>query len=60
MSEKKKQNALYRFLQNKRTIFEDLQEMDFERSEKRLKSLMDSENGLHDYPIPIFIPLLLL
>ena len=60
MSEKKKQNALYRFLQNKRTIFEDLQEIDFERSEKRLKSLMDSENGLHDYPIPIFIPLLLL
>ena len=60
MSDKKKQNALYRFLQNKRAIFEGLQEIDFERSEKRLKSLLDSENGLHDYPIPIFIPILLL
>ena len=45
MSEKKKQNALYRFLQNKRDVFQSLQEIDFERSEKRLKSLMDSEEG---------------
>lgn len=60
MSGKKKQNALYRFLQNKRDVFQSLQEIDFERSEKRLKSLMDSEEGKRDYPIPTFVPILLL
>ena len=59
MSGKKKQNALYRFLQNKRDVFQSLQEIDFERSEKRLKSLMDSEEGKRDYPIPTFVPILL-
>ena len=59
MSEKSKQNALYRFLQNKRAVFESLQEINFERSEKRLKLLLDSEEGKHNYPIPTFIPILL-
>ena len=60
MSGKKKQNALYRFLQNKRDVFQSLQEIDFERSEKRLKSLLDSEEGKRDYPIPTFVPILLI
>jgi hypothetical protein len=60
MSEKSKQNAVYRFLQNKRAVFESLQEINFERSEKRLKSLLDSEDGKHDYPIPTFVPILLI
>lgn len=60
MSEKTKQNALSRFLQNKRAVFESLQEINFEKSEKRLKSLLDSEDGIHDYPIPTFVPILLL
>lgn len=59
MSDITKKNALYRFLQNKRDVFQSLQEIDFERSEKRLKSLMDSEEGKNDYPIPTFVPVLL-
>ena len=60
MSDTKKKNALYRFFQNKRNVFKSLQEMDFERNEKRLKLLLETEDGELNYPIPVFVPVLLI
>lgn len=47
------------FFQKARAKFESLQEMNFERSEKKLKELIEREEGSIDYPIPIFVPVLL-
>lgn len=60
MSDTKKKNAFYRFFQNKRNVFKSLQEMDFERNEKRLKLLLETEDGELNYPIPVFVPVLLI
>ena len=60
MSDITKKNAIYRFFQNKRSVFKSLQEMDFERNEKRLKSLLEAEDGKLNYPIPVFVPVLLI
>lgn len=47
------------FFKKTRAKFESLQEMNFERSEKKLKELIEREEGAIDYPIPIFVPVLL-
>lgn len=60
MTEKKPRNAINRFFHDKRTLFQSLQETSFERSEKKLGELLNTENDPIDYPIPIFLPVLLI
>lgn len=59
MTEKQPSNAINRFFHDKRALFESLQETSFERSEKKLIDLLSSENEPIDYPIPTFVPILL-
>lgn len=59
MTEKQPRNAINRFFHDKRALFESLQETGFERSEKKLIDLLSSENEPINYPIPIFVPVLL-
>lgn len=59
MTEKKPRNAINQFFHDKRALFESLQENSFERGEKKLIELLSSENEPLDYPIPIFMPVVL-
>lgn len=60
MTEKKQKNPLIRFFNDKRSLFESLQEMSFERGEKKLIDILNSENEVLNYPIPAFVPFFLL
>lgn len=60
MTENQPRNAIIRFFHDKRALFESLQETSFERSEKKLIDLLSSENEHINYPIPIFVPILLI
>lgn len=60
MTENQPRNAIIRFFHDKRDLFESLQETSFERSEKKLIELLSSENEPINYPIPIFVPVLLI
>jgi hypothetical protein len=60
MSEKGQKNPLIRFFNDKRSLFESLQEMSFERGEKKLIDILNSENEMLNYPIPAFVPFFLL
>ena len=60
MSEKGQKNPLIRFFNDKRSLFESLQEMSFERGEKKLIDILNSENEVLNYPIPAFVPFFLL
>lgn len=60
MTEEKQKNPLIRFFNDKRSLFESLQEMSFERGEKKLIDILNSENEVLNYPIPAFVPFFLL
>lgn len=60
MTEEKQKNPLIRFFNDKRSLFESLQEMSFERGEKKLIDILNSENEMLNYPIPAFVPFFLL
>ena len=60
MTEKKQKNPLIRFFNDKRSLFESLQEMSSERGEKKLIDILNSENEVLNYPIPAFVPFFLL
>ncbi len=60
MTEEKQKNPLVRFFNDKRSLFESLQEMSFERGEKKLIDILNSDKELLDYPIPAFVPFFLL
>lgn len=53
-------NPLVRFFDEKRSLFESLQEMSFERGEKKLIDILNSENEVLNYPVPTFVPVFLL
>ena len=46
--------------QKTRQKFAVLQEMDFERNEKKVRELLDSDRELFQFPIPLFMPTLLI
>ena len=60
MTEEKQKNPLVRFFDEKRSLFESLQEMSFERGEKKLIDILNSENEVLNYPVPTFVPFFLL
>lgn len=60
MTVKKTAKAVTKFFETKRGTFEDLQEASFMRSEKYLMDLLKEENKSISYPIPPFVPLLLI
>ena len=60
MTEEKQKNPLVRFFNDKRSLFESLQEMSFERGEKKLIDILNSDKEVLDYPIPAFVPFFLL
>lgn len=60
MNDKKQKNVFVRFFQSKRETFESLQEISFERNEKRVLHLLNSSEEHFDFPIPTFVPFLLL
>lgn len=59
MDDRTNNNALKRFFHSKRSLFESLQELSFVRGEKKLVELLDTESEPLDYPIPVFVPILL-
>ena len=60
MTEEMQKNPLVRFFDEKRSLFESLQEMSFERGEKKLIDILNSENEVLNYPVPTFVPFFLL
>ncbi len=60
MTVKKTTKAVTKFFETKRGTFEGLQEASFMRSEKYLMDLLKEENKSISYPIPPFVPLLLI
>ncbi|WP_295859991.1 sensor histidine kinase [uncultured Fibrobacter sp.] len=60
MTEEMQKNPLVRFFDEKRSLFESLQEMSFERGEKKLIDILNSENEVLNYPVPTFVPVFLL
>ena len=60
MTIKKTAKAVTKILENQRGTFEGLQEASFMRSEKYLMDLLKEETKSSNYPIPPFVPLLLI
>ena len=60
MTIKKTAKAVTKILENQRGTFEGLQEASFMRSEKYLMDLLKEETKSFNYPIPPFVPLLLI
>ena len=60
MRVKKTTKALSNFFETKRETFEGIQEASFLRSEKLINDLLREEKKSFNYPIPPFIPLLLI
>ena len=60
MTIKKTAKAVTKILENQRGTFEGMQEASFSRSEKYLTDLLKEEQKSFNYPIPPFVPLLLI
>ena len=60
MTVKKTTKAVTKFFETKRGTFEGMQEAGFARSEKYLMDLLKEETKSISYPIPPFVPLLLI
>ncbi len=46
------------FIQKTRNKLAVLQEMDFERNEKKVRELLEDDRELRQFPIPLFVPML--
>lgn len=55
MSEKQPKNVITHFFENQRGIFQNLQDLDLERNEKRLRKVLEDENVSLKYPVPLFV-----
>ena len=60
MTIKKTAKAVTKILENQRGTFEGMQEASFARSEKFFRELLREEKKSFNYPIPPFVPLLLI
>ena len=60
MTIKKTAKAVTKILENQRGTFENMQEASFSRSEKFFQELLKEEKKSFNYPIPPFVPLLLI
>lgn len=60
MTVKKTAKAVTKILENRRETFEGMQEASFSRSEKYFQELLNEEKKSFNYPIPPFVPLLLI
>ena len=60
MTIKRTAKAVTNFIETKRGTFEGMQEASFRRSEKIINDLLREEKKSFNYPIPPFVPLLLI
>ena len=60
MAKKNVSKAVTKLLQTNKSTFENMQETSFLRSEKLIKDLLREEKKSFNYPIPPFVPLLLI
>lgn len=60
MTIKRTAKAVTKILENNRETFEGMQEASFQRSEKYINDLLREERKNFNYPIPPFVPLLLI
>ena len=60
MTIKRTAKAVTKILENNRETFEGMQEASFQRSEKFINELLREERKNFNYPIPPFVPLLLI